>query len=168
MHEDAQIHTRRLTKPPQHILAPSQITFDAVTILRFIHAEFHFRDQWTMSLSLVFYLSAHLSIYMYSAASHVKSFAVQDTSANSFSSMPLLLPGRTLHHEWLLWDIDRRCWSGSLRSANLLILCETRTWCVLHYNWGELLLFGPFNSTLLNFDLYGRLWQNDSSWWVYY
>lgn len=113
-----------LQSPPQHILAPSQITFDAVTILRFIHAEFHFRDQWTMSLSLVFYLSAHLSIYMYSAASHVKSFAVQDTSANSFSSMPLLLPGRTLHHEWLLWDIDRRCWSESLRSANLLILCE--------------------------------------------
>ncbi len=88
-------YTRILQSPPQHILATSQITFDAVTILRFIHAEFHFRDQWTMSLSLVFYLSARLSIYMYSAASHVKSFAVQDTSANSFPSMPLLLPGRT-------------------------------------------------------------------------
>lgn len=82
-----------LQSPPQHILAPSQITFDAVTILRFIHAEFHFRDQWTMSLSL--FLSAYLSIYMHSAGSHVKSFAVQDMSANLFLSMPLLLPGRT-------------------------------------------------------------------------
>ncbi len=82
-----------LQSPPQHILAPSQITFDAGTILRFMHAEFHFRDQWTMSLSIL--LSACLSIYMHSAASHVKSFAVQDTSANSFPSMPLLLPGRT-------------------------------------------------------------------------
>lgn len=82
-----------LQSPPQHIWAPSQITFDAVTILRFIHAEFHFRDQWTMSLSI--FLSACLSICMHSAVSHVKSFAVQDTSANSFPSMLLLLPGRT-------------------------------------------------------------------------
>jgi len=45
MHGGEQIHKGRLTKPTSAHLAPSQITFDAVTILRFIHAEFHFRDQ---------------------------------------------------------------------------------------------------------------------------
>lgn len=46
-----------------------------------------------LCLSLFFYLPAYL--YMHTAVSHVKSFVVQDTSANSFPSMPLLLPGRS-------------------------------------------------------------------------
>lgn len=130
-----------LQSPPQHILAPSQITFDAVTILRFIHAEFHFRDQWTMSLSIL--LSVYLSTCtlqpaMWRALLYRIRVLIHFPQCLCFC----LVAQGPLPREWLLWDIDRRCWSGSLRSANLLILCETRTWCVLHYNWGEL-LFGP-------------------------